>query len=94
MVRPEGVQVSRFQNRDIKSSLSKPLSIQFPNISGVLDLTGVKKDVGKQYRETETTTCITVSGFLPYSLLMHCSAGTATPTPHLIPVSPETAPRS
>lgn len=63
MVRPEGVQVSRFQNRDVKSSLSKPLSIQFPNISGVLDLTGVKKDVGKQYRETETTTCITVSGF-------------------------------
>lgn len=94
MVRPEGVQVSRFRNWDLKSSLSKLLSVQSLNISEALDLTGVKKGTGKQHRDTETTTRITESGFLHYSSLMHCSAGTATRSPQLIPVSAETALKS
>lgn len=71
MVRPESVQVLRFQNWDLKLSLPKFPSIYCRNISEDLNLTDLKKVIGKQYRETGNTTYITVASFLHYSLLMH-----------------------
>lgn len=80
----------RFQNWGLKSSLSKFPSIHCLNISEDLDLTDLKKDIGKQYKETGDTTYITIALLFTH----HCSAGTAIHSPHLIPISPEPAPWS
>lgn len=78
----------RFQNWDLKSSLSKFPSIHCLNISEDLDLTDLKKDIGKQYKETGDTTYITVALLFTHALFSWHSYPQSSFDPHFTRASP------